>query len=106
MYVHVQSRVATETTLHTVLEAGMLKPCTCTCTCMNSNKGIFDHTGAVGATFAVGACWAAKLRDRDDYKNAVVGGVLAGSVFGFRSKYMYIYNVHVCVCNVQCTCTM
>ena len=47
---------------------------------------LYDHAGAIGATFAVGACWSAKLRDRDDYKNAVVGGLLAGSIFGFRSK--------------------
>ena len=44
--------------------------------------------GAVGGTFAVGACFAAKLRDRDDYVNAVIGGMLAGSIFGYKSRFL------------------
>ncbi len=31
---------------------------------------------------------SASLRDRDDYVNAVVGGVLAGSVFGVTCKFL------------------
>ena len=42
--------------------------------------------GAVGGAFAVGACFSAKLRDRDDYVNAVIGGMLAGSIFGYKSE--------------------
>lgn len=42
--------------------------------------------GVIGATFAVGACLSARFRDKDDYKNAVVGGMLAGLIFGYKSK--------------------
>lgn len=42
--------------------------------------------GAIGATFALGACLSARFRDKDDYKNAVIGGILAGSIFGYKSK--------------------
>ena len=45
------------------------------------------HVGALAGTFALGACFSARLREKDDYKNAVVGGMLAGSIFGFRSKF-------------------
>lgn len=42
--------------------------------------------GVIGATFAVGACLSARFREKDDYKNAVVGGMLAGLIFGYKSK--------------------
>ncbi len=45
------------------------------------------HTGTVAGAFSVGACASANLRDRDDYKNAVVGGVLAGSIFGLKCEF-------------------
>ena len=44
--------------------------------------------GAIGATFALGACTSARLRDKDDYMNAAVGGMLAGSIFGFKSEFL------------------
>jgi len=47
----------------------------------------------VGSSFAAGACVSAGLRDKDDYKNAVAGGALAGSVFGFKSKFFSFYFV-------------
>ena len=51
----------------------------------------------MGATFAASACWSAKLRDKDDYKNAVVGGVLAGLIFGYKGGQLHItgYIIHV-----------
>ncbi len=33
--------------------------------------------------FAASACISASMRDKDDYKNAAIGGALAGTVFGF-----------------------
>ena len=36
--------------------------------------------------FAASACISASMRDKDDYKNAAIGGALAGTVFGFASK--------------------
>ncbi|CAI8029512.1 hypothetical protein GBAR_LOCUS16765 [Geodia barretti] len=48
--------------------------------------------GTVGGVFAVGACFSAKLRDRDDYKNAVIGGMLAGSIFGYKSRFFTCLN--------------
>ena len=44
------------------------------------------HTGAAGGTFAAGACMTARFRDKDDYVNAAVGGLLAGAVFGLKCK--------------------
>lgn len=29
---------------------------------------------------------SARFREKDDYKNAVVGGMLAGLIFGYKSK--------------------
>lgn len=43
-------------------------------------------TGAAGGTFAAGACMTARFRDKDDYVNAAVGGLLAGAVFGLKCK--------------------
>ena len=48
---------------------------------------IHVYVGALAGTFALGACFSAQLREKDDYKNALVGGMLAGSIFGFRSKF-------------------
>ena len=59
---------------------------------------IFCCAGVVGATFATGACFAARLRDKDDYKNAVIGGMLAGSIFGYRSKRAFIYYMNAVHC--------
>ena len=39
-------------------------------------------SGAVGGAFASTACLSASVRNKDDYKNALVGGIFAGSVFG------------------------
>ena len=39
-------------------------------------------SGAVGGVFASTACLSARVRNKDDYKNALVGGIFAGSVFG------------------------
>ena len=47
----------------------------------------------MGTAFAVGACTSARLRNKDDYKNAAIGGMLAGSIFGFKSMC-------VCVCDM------
>ena len=44
------------------------------------------HTGAAGGTFAAGACLSARLRDKDDFMNATIGGLLAGAVFGLNCK--------------------
>ena len=44
------------------------------------------HTGAAGGTFAAGACLSARLRDKDDFMNATIGGLLAGTVFGLNCK--------------------
>ena len=53
----------------------------------------------MGTAFAVGACTSARLRDKDDYKNAAVGGMLAGSIFGFKSTCVCVRAcVYVCAC--------
>ena len=41
---------------------------------------------SVGTAFALGACTTAKLRNKDDHWNAVVGGMAAGSLFGLRAR--------------------
>ena len=46
-------------------------------------------TGTVGGVYAGGVCTAAALRDKDDYKNASIGGALAGSIFGIKSQFIY-----------------
>lgn len=38
--------------------------------------------GSVLATFAAVSCLSAKIRDKDDYVNAFIGGSLSGSLFG------------------------
>ena len=47
---------------------------------------------------------SAKLRDRDDYVNAVVGGMLAGSIFGYKSKWC-VFCVHNRFNNIIHICT-
>eukprot|EP00794_Sanderia_malayensis_P007961 gene7961-8819_t len=42
--------------------------------------------GGVGATFACTTCAATALRDKDDYKSWGIGGIAAGSLFGFRHR--------------------
>ena len=56
-------------------------------------------SGAVGATFAVTACVSAGLRNKDDYKNAVIGGMLAGSIFGYKSESDP--RIHDCIIHVS-----
>ena len=43
--------------------------------------------GAIGGTFAAGACTSASIRDKDDYMNAAIGGMMAGSIFGFKRTF-------------------
>lgn len=73
-----------------------------TCTCMRiQSAGYYDwviwaytintyippyYSGAVGATFSAGTCTSASIRDKDDYVNAAIGGMMAGSIFGFKRK--------------------
>ena len=55
---------------------------------------------------------SASVRNKDDYVNAAVGGMLAGSVFGVKCEYLYYmcaYNqcdmcVYVCVYACVCVC--
>ena len=69
---------------------------------MNSNQSqalslsltyTHTHSGAIGTTFAAGACTSASIRDKDDYLNAAIGGMMAGSIFGFkrRSHFYMLY---------------
>ena len=44
---------------------------------------------SVGTAFALGACTTAKLRNKDDHWNAVVGGMAAGSLFGLRGDPLH-----------------
>lgn len=47
---------------------------------------IVCKTGFAGGLFAGSACLSAAIRDEDDYKNAAVGGAIAGSLFGATSQ--------------------
>ena len=48
----------------------------------------FYMLGGVGATFAIGTTLATKIRDKDDYKSWAIGAGMAGSLFGFRRKFI------------------
>ena len=43
--------------------------------------------GTVGGVYAGSVCTVARLRDKDDYVNASIGGALVGSLFGIRRKF-------------------
>ena len=65
------------------------------------------YAGTVGGTFAAGACVSAGVRNKDDYVNAAVGGMLAGSVFGIKCECVINVSWCVCACNSMhmCMCT-
>ena len=67
--------------------------CTSILTLTESLIHTHTFTGAVGATFAAGACTSASIRDKDDYVNAAVGGMLAGSIFGFKRTFNHVLHI-------------
>lgn len=54
-------------------------------------------SGSVAGVFAGTTSTMAIIRDKDDFKNWMVGGAVSGSLFGLTSKYEQLFSYYYTV---------